>query len=158
MSWSSSIVSPPGGDMRDYYRSLQLLLSRDDAFYLPGHGPVLPEPLVLVQEMLAHRKRREAAILAQIGRQSWSVAGLAAKLYDKTNLNLKIAARANVLAHLLKLQAEGVVSELAPEDATTPDPTLAALVAASPARPDGPELIERIRRHGLRRFALRPLA
>ena len=44
MSWSTSIVSPPGGDMRDYFASLKLLLDRDDDVYLPGHGPPLREP------------------------------------------------------------------------------------------------------------------
>ena len=62
MSWSTSIVSPPGGDMRDYFASLQLLLDRDDTGYLPGHGPLLREPRDLVREMLTHRMIREQAI------------------------------------------------------------------------------------------------
>lgn len=114
MSWSSSIVSPPDGDMLDYYRSLELLLGRDDALYAGGHGPLLEQPRVFVAELLAHRKYRESTILAELQHQDWVIAPLAAKLYHKTDPYLKAAAQRNVLAHMLKLKAEGVVRELAP--------------------------------------------
>jgi glyoxylase-like metal-dependent hydrolase (beta-lactamase superfamily II) len=116
MSWSSSIVSPPEGNMLDYYNSLELLLGRDEVLYLPGHGPVLPEPRTLVAELLAHRQRRETSILHQMKAEPWSVGALAGKLYHKTDRRLKIAAQYNVLAHLLKLQDQGIVIELPPED------------------------------------------
>jgi glyoxylase-like metal-dependent hydrolase (beta-lactamase superfamily II) len=63
MSWSSSIVSPPGGDMAAYVASLRLMLLRDDRLYLPGHGPPLPNPKPYVEELLNHRVKREQAIL-----------------------------------------------------------------------------------------------
>jgi glyoxylase-like metal-dependent hydrolase (beta-lactamase superfamily II) len=107
MSWSSSIVSPPDGDMVAYYKSLNLLLARDEVFYAPGHGPLLPEPRRLVAELLAHRQHREASILAALREREWSVAELAEHLYHKTDYRLKMAAERNVLAHLLKLEHEG---------------------------------------------------
>ena len=33
MSWSTSVVSPPGGNMTDYFNSLEVLLQRDDDVY-----------------------------------------------------------------------------------------------------------------------------
>jgi glyoxylase-like metal-dependent hydrolase (beta-lactamase superfamily II) len=111
MSWSSSIVNPPDGDMQAYYASLQRLLDRADRLYLPGHGPALPEPRSLVEEMLAHRRKRESAILEALHGAPASVADLAARLYAKQNPMLKIAAERNVLAHLLKLRAEGFAAE-----------------------------------------------
>ncbi|MGC9269838.1 MBL fold metallo-hydrolase [Acidiphilium sp.] len=107
MSWSSSIINPPDGDMRAYYQSLSALLERDDALYLPGHGPPLAEPRALVAEMLAHRRRREAAIRAALREAPATIATLAATLYAKQDPMLKIAAERNVLAHLIKLAAEG---------------------------------------------------
>ncbi len=64
MGWSSSIVSPPGGDMAAYVASLQLLLDRSDAPYLPGHGPLITDPHPYVQSLLDHRIAREEAIAA----------------------------------------------------------------------------------------------
>ncbi len=55
MGWSTSVVSPPDGDMAAYMASLRLLLSAPDALYLPGHGPALPTPHSLLRGMLAHR-------------------------------------------------------------------------------------------------------
>lgn len=111
MSWSSSIVNPPDGDMKAYYAALDLLLHRDDDLYLPGHGPPLPEPRALVVEMLTHRRKREAAVLAAVIATPSTVSDLAAHLYAKQNPMLKIAAERNVLAHLLKLRAEGIATE-----------------------------------------------
>ena len=113
MSWSSSIVDPPQGDMRAYYNSLERLLPRRDKLYLPAHGPLDANPLPLVEELLAHRKMREAAILGELRKGPATVRHIATILYAKTDVNLKIAAERNVLAHLLKLQEEGFVKEQA---------------------------------------------
>jgi glyoxylase-like metal-dependent hydrolase (beta-lactamase superfamily II) len=107
MSWSSSIVSPPDGNMADYFASLHLLLDRTDAVYLPGHGPKLPEPHDLVRNLLAHRQMREHAILAALTDAPGDIEGLRERLYSQTDPRLRKAAERNVLAHLLKLQAEG---------------------------------------------------
>ncbi len=109
MSWSSSIVSPPDGNMKQYYENLLRLLERDDQLYLPGHGPMLSEPLALVRELVAHRLAREKAILTLVGETPASVAEIAGILYAKQDPWLKIAAERNVLAHLQKLQIEGRV-------------------------------------------------
>lgn len=108
MSWSSSIVNPPDGDMKAYYQNLSRLLDRDEAVYLPGHGPLLREPKPLIREMLAHRRSREAAILEAIRNAPAAIGPIAAALYAKQDPWLKIAAERNVLAHLLKLETEGL--------------------------------------------------
>jgi glyoxylase-like metal-dependent hydrolase (beta-lactamase superfamily II) len=152
MSWSSSIVSPPDGDMLHYYRSLEKLQGRDEALYVPGHGPVLPEPRALVAELLAHRQYREREILAQIKAREWAVAELAAKLYDKTDPWLKGAAQRNVLAHLLKLRDEGIAEELAPVE-FLPDHLLITGAPPGVEEESGGELLG-MRRDAMRRFGL----
>ncbi|HEY4172645.1 MAG TPA: MBL fold metallo-hydrolase [Rhodopila sp.] len=107
MSWSTSIVSPPGGDMRDYFASLNLLLDRDDDVYLPGHGPALREPRELVREMLTHRMIREQAIAKKLTAGSFDTYTIMDTLYSQLNPRLRRAAERNVLAHLLKMEAEG---------------------------------------------------
>jgi len=107
MSWSSSVVSPPGGDMAAYFASLRRLLERDDAMYLPGHGPPLPEPRPFVQDLLAHRMAREAAVLAALGPAPRGTRALTDALYSQVDERLRRAAERNVLAHLMKLRDEG---------------------------------------------------
>ena len=109
MSWSTSVVSPPGGDMKDYFASLDLLLGRDDDVYLPGHGPPLRDPRSLVGEMLAHRMARERAIAARLQDGPAGTYTLMDTLYSQINPRLRRAAERNVLAHLLKMEAEGKV-------------------------------------------------
>lgn len=111
MSWSSSVVGPPGGNMAAYFASLRRLLGREDRLYLPGHGPPLPDPLPFVRDLLAHREAREAAILAALDGEGRSAASLMERLYDKLDPTLKRAAERNVMAHLQKLAGEGVARE-----------------------------------------------
>jgi glyoxylase-like metal-dependent hydrolase (beta-lactamase superfamily II) len=110
MGWSSSVVSPPLGDMRAYLASLELLLDRPDTLYLCGHGPALPNPHSYVRLLIAHRKRREEAISRAVSARPQTTAELVSRLYAKTDPMLRRAAERNVLAHLIKLDAEGRVS------------------------------------------------
>ena len=112
MSWSSSVVSPPGGDMAAYFTSLQRLLARpSDTLYLPGHGrPPMPEPNPYVRALLDHRIGREQAIARALLDGPRSTAGLVDALYSKIDPILKMAAERNVVAHLMKLEREGRVA------------------------------------------------
>jgi glyoxylase-like metal-dependent hydrolase (beta-lactamase superfamily II) len=111
MSWSSSIVSPPGGDMAAYIASLRLMLSRDDRLYLPGHGPPLPNPRPYVKELLARRLEREKAIFHALRNGPVTTWDLVDRLYLKSHPRLRRAAERNVLAHLRKLHTEGFVQQ-----------------------------------------------
>ena len=107
MSWNTSIVSPPDGDMAAYMAGLRLLLARGDALYLCGHGPPLPQPQGLVRAMLGHRMGRELAIMATLGATAIPPLAVVDALYTGLDARLKKAAERTVLAHLLKLAAEG---------------------------------------------------
>ena len=107
MGWSSSVVSPPGGDMAAYVASLRRLLERRDALYLPGHGPPVPEPQTYVMALLEHRMAREAAIDRALQESAQTTMGLVDALYSKIDPVLRMAAERNVMAHLQKLEREG---------------------------------------------------
>ena len=110
MSWSSSVVSPPDGDMGAYFTSLRRVLDRDDEAFLPGHGPPLPEPRKLTRALLFHRMEREGAILARLRKAPADTPALRDALYSQTHPRLQRAAERNVLAHLMKLEADGKVT------------------------------------------------
>ena len=107
MSWNSSIVSPPDGNMGAYFASLKRMLDRTDDVFLPGHGPALPEPRKLTRALLFHRMERERSILARLAKAPITAVELRDALYSQTHPRLQQAALRNVLAHLLKLEADG---------------------------------------------------
>jgi len=107
MSFSTSVVIPPDGDMAAYMASLRRLLARSDSVYLPGHGPPITSPRPFVAALLDHRLHREAAILEAIRRAMLTPARVVEQLYVALDPALRPAAEASVTAHLLKLAAEG---------------------------------------------------
>lgn len=109
MPWSTSVVSPPGGDMAAYFANLRMLLDRNDRVYLSGHGPPLRNPHSYVGELLHHRRAREQSILTALTSGPVSAEQLTDRVYGTIDPRLRRAAVRNVLAHLLKLEAEGRV-------------------------------------------------
>ncbi|MBV8525665.1 MAG: MBL fold metallo-hydrolase, partial [Acetobacteraceae bacterium] len=108
MSWSTSIVSPPDGNMADYFRSLALLLEREDDVLLPGHGPQIFGPRPFVEALLQHRIDRETAVLRAIEHCKQSTpASVLDEVYGNLEPGLRPMAVRTSTAHLLKLEAEG---------------------------------------------------
>ncbi len=110
MGWSTTIVSPPDGDMAAYMASLELLLTRDDLVYYPTHGPAITEPKAHVRALIAHRRMREAQILAALQDGEGIITDMVPTLYRETDPGLYPAAARSVLAHLLDLEAQGRVT------------------------------------------------
>ena len=109
MGWSTTIVSPPDGDMAAYMASLDKLLARDDSVYYPTHGPAITDPNGHVRALIAHRRGREAQILAQIEAGQGDIAAMVPTLYADTDPQLFPAAARSVLAHLIDLESRGRV-------------------------------------------------
>lgn len=104
MAWSTSVVSPPDGDMSAYMASLQKLYDREDRIYYPAHGPAVEKPRQLVRGMLGHRRQREAQILRLLGEGPQTIPAMVAVMYKGLDPRLTGAAGRSVLAHLLDLQ------------------------------------------------------
>ena len=62
MGWSTTVVSPPDGNMADYFRSLEKMFRRNDKFYIPTHGSIIKNPKNFVKALIGHRKMRESQI------------------------------------------------------------------------------------------------
>ncbi len=99
MGWNTTIVSPPDGSMREYLDSLRVCLRRDDALYLPGHGPPIPKPRPFVRAYLGHRLMREREILRCVGDGRATVPEMVADLYRHLPETMHGAAARSVLAH-----------------------------------------------------------
>ena len=110
MGWSTSIVSPPDGDMGAYVASLDRLLARDDGVYYPGHGPAIEQPAKHVRGLILHRRHREAQILARLREGQGTVPLMVAAMYADIDPRLHPAAERSVLAHLIDLEARGRVA------------------------------------------------
>lgn len=114
MGWSTSVISPPDGDMTDYMRSMQRLADRDDAVYYPAHGDPVQNPQRLVRGMMGHRKQREGQILRFLERNGQSaIPDMVAEMYKGIDPRLHGAAGRSVLAHLIDLDGRGIASSAA---------------------------------------------
>jgi len=111
MGWSTSVISPPDGDMADYMRSMQRLLDREDAVYYPAHGDAVATPQRLVRGMMGHRKQREGQITRFLERNGAStIPDMVAEMYKGIDPRLHPAAGRSVLAHLIDLDGRGIVA------------------------------------------------
>jgi glyoxylase-like metal-dependent hydrolase (beta-lactamase superfamily II) len=107
MGWSTSVVSPPDGDMGAYMASLTRLYEREDAVYYPAHGPAVDNPRQLVRGMLGHRRQREAQILRLLGEGPQRIVEMVPQMYKGLDPRLNGAAGRSVLAHLVELEKQG---------------------------------------------------
>ena len=110
MAWSTSVVSPPDGDMAAYMASLQKLHDREDTVYYPAHGPAVTKPRQLVRGMLGHRRQREAQILRLLGTDPQEIPAMVSAMYKGLDPRLHGAAGRSVLAHLVDLEQRGRVA------------------------------------------------
>ena len=109
MGWSTTVVSPPDGDMALYMQSLNLLLGRDDEVYHPAHGPAVEKPHAHVRALVAHRRMRERQILERLGEGEGRIPVMVETMYQGIDPRLFPAAGRSVLAHLVDLEARGLV-------------------------------------------------
>jgi len=112
MGWSSTAIAPPDGDMAAYLHSLRRLRERADTVFLPGHGAAVRDPRARVATLLRHRMVREAGLVAALRRGPAPLEALVASEYPGLDAGLERAAGATLLAHLRKLDADGVATEV----------------------------------------------
>ena len=105
MGWSTTVVSPPDGDMADYMRSLDKCIGRDDRIYYPAHGDPVTEPQRFVRAVATHRRQRERQILDLLEQESQPIPAMVASMYRGIDPRLHGAAGRSVLAHLIDLEA-----------------------------------------------------
>ncbi len=107
MGWSTTVVSPPDGDMAAYLESLELVRGRGDAVMRPTHGAAISAPGRFVGALIAHRRMRDRQILSCLDRGITTIPAMVGEMYAAVDRRLHPAARRSVLAHLIRLVGEG---------------------------------------------------
>jgi glyoxylase-like metal-dependent hydrolase (beta-lactamase superfamily II) len=110
MGWSTTVVSPPDGDMESYLASLDKVYARAFAALWPTHGPPVRDVAAFIEKYRAHRLDREAQILGQIRAGRSRIMEMVEAIYVDVDKRLYPAAAHSVLAHLIMLVNRGLVS------------------------------------------------
>ena len=116
MSWATTMVSPPDGDMRAFMNSLARMATRDgDRTYFPGHGGPVENPKAMIDWQIRHRLARESQILDCLSAEQFTPNDLVKRMYSDIDQRLVPAAERNVLAHLIDLADRGLVEPTSKE-------------------------------------------
>jgi glyoxylase-like metal-dependent hydrolase (beta-lactamase superfamily II) len=110
MGWSTTVVSPPDGDMTAYMESLQKLYERTDRVYYPAHGPAVEKTRQFIRGMIGHRRQRENQIRTLLEKGVHEIPQMVPQMYKGVDQRLWPAAERSVLAHLIDLEKRGNVS------------------------------------------------
>lgn len=103
MAWSTSIISPPDGDLSDYLKSLRKLLTRDDRIYWPCHGPAITEPKPFVQSFIDHRLQRVREVRQCLEQGIYKIEEMLPSIYTELDTNMYPAAARSILSTLIYL-------------------------------------------------------
>jgi glyoxylase-like metal-dependent hydrolase (beta-lactamase superfamily II) len=112
MQGSTVVINPPDGDMAAYLESLRRLDEEAVDYIAPGHGFLVGDPREMVERLVRHRLLRESktiGALRVVGPAS--LEALTPTVYDDVPAFKHGWAARSLLAHLLKLQADGAAAE-----------------------------------------------
>jgi ribonuclease/clavin/mitogillin len=107
----SVLIEPPEGSVRDYLASLErfrALLPRVRVLFC-GHGAAVGNPRAKIEEYIEHRLEREANILKAVREGASTPREIVARVYTDVSPKLHAMAERAVLAHLQKLEEDGLV-------------------------------------------------
>ena len=108
---STVVIDPPDGNMKHYIESLQRCKDlRCDAL-APGHGDVIHEPDRAIDWIIDHRLAREAKVVAALASNpNLTSHELVPFVYTDVDPKLHGWAERSLLAHLLKLESDGLAT------------------------------------------------
>jgi len=120
MGWSTTVITPPDGDMTAYMQSLERIRERHFAAIWPTHGPPIREVDAFLDAYIAHRRARESQILEGLAQGPARIGELVPRLYADVDPRLHPAAGWSMLAHMIDLVRRGRV-------ATEGEPSISSL-------------------------------
>lgn len=109
MGWSTTVITPPDGDMTDYMESLELVKARGYDVLWPTHGPPIREVTPFIEAYAAHRRAREAQVLKAVQDGYGKITEMVPVLYADVDSRLHPAAARSVFGHMIDLTRRGKV-------------------------------------------------
>lgn len=109
MGWSTTVISPPDGNMRQYFASLDKIRARGFSTLWPTHGPPVMDVAPFIDAYATHRRAREAAIVERIRAGDTLIPDMVKVIYKDVDKRLHAPAAHSVLAHVIQLVEEGRV-------------------------------------------------
>lgn len=113
MGWASSLISPPDGDLAQFYAALTRIEDLLPRRLLPGHGAPIDDPAARIAWLRAHREARTEALrkaLSAAGAQGALLSELTAAIYTDVDPKMWPAAARNLFANLIWLVDEGAAT------------------------------------------------
>jgi len=112
MEGSTVVITPPDGDMKDYLDSLEKLKALELSRLAPAHGEMMEHPLDVIEGLIQHRLMREAKVVAGLQATGpTDLEQLTPVVYNDVPEYLHAIARFSLLAHLCKLEKDGIAEE-----------------------------------------------
>ena len=124
MGWSTTLISPPDGDLAAFYATTERLAAQAFRVCHPGHGDPVSDPRARLAELVAHRKARDRAIMDVLDDAPATIEEITGAVYQDIPLKLLPVARRNVFAHLIAACDGGRVRAT---PVLSPDATYAAV-------------------------------
>jgi glyoxylase-like metal-dependent hydrolase (beta-lactamase superfamily II)/8-oxo-dGTP pyrophosphatase MutT (NUDIX family) len=110
VGFGSVLIDPPEGNMRDYLASLERMRALPNlSVMFGGHGPAIANPSEKLSEYISHRLEREERILAAVRDGASTPKEIVTRVYTDVSPKAHTLAERAVLAHLEKLEADGLV-------------------------------------------------
>jgi len=118
MGWSTTVITPPDGDMTDYLNSLDDIRARKFDVLWPTHGPPIRDVDAFIAAYIQHRQERVDQILDALKAGPARINELVPRLYVDVDSRLHPAAARSMLAAMIHLVRRG---QLKTDGAPGPD-------------------------------------
>jgi glyoxylase-like metal-dependent hydrolase (beta-lactamase superfamily II) len=110
MGWSTTVITPPDGDMTDYLASLAAIRARNFDVLWPTHGPPIRDVNPFIDAYAAHRQERIDQILDALKAGPATIGDLVPRLYADVDPKLWPAASRSMLAAMIHLERQGQIA------------------------------------------------
>ncbi len=101
MGWSSSLISPPDGNLEQFYTSLRKVEKRPLVRLYPAHGSPVENPKNRIDWLRQHRHLRSVRIANQLNTTPQNISDLTSSVYSDVAPKYWQIAQRNLFAHLI---------------------------------------------------------